>query len=145
MRALCYFIKEILKLLIVILLGLLVLGVWFGYQKFAANNRSFVSNPTPKAISLATVMPSYSASFSASPKVNELEATAYVNTKAGFKIKAPKGWKVDESGKLGSLVVFTNPSTDSKEATATINVVSEQTKDTQADYVKKNKDALPNF
>jgi len=56
-----------------------------------------------------------------------LEEQAYSNVQYGFKINAPKGWRVDESGQFGTLVIFFNTKTDLEGASpfaANINVIS---------------------
>lgn len=76
-----------------------------------------------------------------------LEKTSYTNTK-GFKINSPKGWKIDESGTMGTLAILYNPIVD-KEGdapfAANINVSSESATGMDLNtYVNGSKDAMAN-
>lgn len=70
----------------------------------------------------------------------------YKNEKYGFKINAPKGWRVDESGLMGTHVIFFNNNTDyvgSIPFVANINVISESAKGLSLnDYIDNSKEVL---
>ncbi len=58
---------------------------------------------------------------------NQLEPESYINGKLDFKIRQPKRWKVDESGKMGTHAMFINPQVDIENGNrfnATINITS---------------------
>ncbi len=78
---------------------------------------------------------------------SSLEQTAYTNSKFGFKINAPKGWRTDESGQFGTLVFFFNNQTDKEgenQFTTNINVTSESVPGLDLDtYVAATKEMLP--
>lgn len=68
------------------------------------------------------------------------------NIPGGFQINPPKDWRVDNSGQLGTLVIFTNTQTDragDSSFGANINVTSESTQGLNlADYVSATKGTL---
>jgi len=76
-----------------------------------------------------------------------LESLPYTNDKEGFSINAPKAWNVDESGKLGTSVVFLNTKPDKEGANvfdANINVISGPTKGLDLNnYINGQKKGLP--
>lgn len=76
-----------------------------------------------------------------------LEKQAYSNVQHSFKINAPKGWRVDESGQFGTIVFFLNTETDREgenNFSANINATSESTQGYDLDgYVGATKDLLP--
>ncbi len=77
----------------------------------------------------------------ATPDPN-LESKSYVNAKEGFTINAPKGWQADESGKFGSVVIFSNPKIDKDVDAfdANINIVVESAQGLGlGDYVASGK------
>ena len=41
---------------------------------------------------------------------------AYQNNQYGFEVKHPEGWAIDESGKLGTVVIFFNPVVDQSQS-----------------------------
>ena len=54
----------------------------------------------------------------------------YVDTKAGFSIEMPTGWQINNSGAYGTLVIATNPQTDTSSGSSTpfhanINIISQ--------------------
>lgn len=95
---------------------------------------------------LCSVAPS---SLAAVDSSHQLESQPYVHNKEGFKIRPPKGWTVNESGQLGTLVIFSDPSLDhqGKDPFRTnINITSEATQNMDLDkYIKANKEALGRF
>ncbi len=44
--------------------------------------------------------------------VDSLLEQFYANSEKGFKIRPPKNWKIDESGRFGTTVLFINPNID---------------------------------
>jgi len=76
-----------------------------------------------------------------------LERQPYSNAQYGFKINAPKGWRVDESGQLGTIVFFLNTKPDQEGGnpfSANINVTTGSTQGYDLDgYVSATKDLLP--
>lgn len=76
-----------------------------------------------------------------------LESQPYINSQAGFTIRAPKGWRVDESGLFGALVIFLNTQIDQEGTNlygANIYVISESARGLGLDdYVNATKEALP--
>jgi len=81
-----------------------------------------------------------------SPTPDTLEKQAYSNTQYGFKISAPKGWRVDDSGQFGTLVFFLNTQTDQEGEnpfSANISIISESAQGYDLDsYVSVTKDLL---
>lgn len=75
-----------------------------------------------------------------------LQSQPYSNTKEGFKISAPKGWKVDETGKRDPTVIFTNNQADiqgTSSFSATMSVASGLAGKLNLDtYVAGQKNAL---
>lgn len=112
-------------------------------------NQSFTIDRPVDARSFTEVVTEINSSMgshTAPSSVTTLEKQVYSNAKYGFKINAPKGWRVDESGKSGTLVFFFNNQSD-KEAvnqfTANINVTSESAQGLDLDsYTKASKDTL---
>ena len=58
-----------------------------------------------------------------------LSSDKYVSSRAGFSMHPPTAWQIDESGQLGTFVVFVEPNGDEESGTtfsANINVIGEQ-------------------
>jgi len=69
----------------------------------------------------------------------------YENATQGFSLMPPQGWRIDNSGTYGTLVVFTNPTADiegENKFTANMNVVAEDTNQTLDQYIEASKDLL---
>lgn len=135
----------IIKILIgILLVAALGGGGWYFYQmQMNASSASPTQNQTAQ-----NNAPVPTATPIAEAKVDDrLESLAYINEKNNFKINGPKGWKSDESGLLGTLVVFLNPEPDKEGKDpfqANINVITESTQGKNLDdYVKASKEVLP--
>jgi hypothetical protein len=76
-----------------------------------------------------------------------LEKQAYISTQYGFRINQPKGWQVDASGKLGTLVLFFSPRTEHEGTNpfvANINVAATSNQGYNLDtYVNAAKNEIP--
>lgn len=85
--------------------------------------------------------------FEPQPTISDyLEKQPYTNTQYGFRIHAPKGWRIDESGLFGTHVFFFNTDTElegNNSFSANINVVSEPAQGLDLKgYVKATKESL---
>lgn len=73
----------------------------------------------------------------------------YENLQYNFKINYPKGWKINEKGEFGSIVVFFNPNIDQKNNdffSSNINIVIDDLKESNLeDYVISAKKGLQEF
>ena len=78
--------------------------------------------------------------------LGNLESQPYINSKGGFNIRAPKGWRVDKGGQFGTLILFFNTQTDQEGINpfgANVNVTSKSTQGLNLDgYINATKDAL---
>lgn len=79
------------------------------------------------------------------PVPDTLEKQAYSNAKHNFTIHQPKGWRIDKSGKLGTLAIFFDNKIDKKKTNpfaANINILSESAPGLDLNgYVQASKDA----
>lgn len=125
--------KIILGLIFLVVLGG---GGWYLYQ-----NQKTGQPATPVVNQSA---PQNKAS-SAPVVDSKLEAEAYSNTKYGFKIRPPKGWKANENVGQGVVVSFSNPDQTGVDAGNSINVAAPQpTEGASLDsMIEDTKKALP--
>jgi hypothetical protein len=68
-------------------------------------------------------------------KPSKIAGQEYKSLKYKFSITFPSGWKVDESGMMGSIVIFVEPVLN-KNFAPNINIFSEETKMPAEEYVK---------
>jgi hypothetical protein len=74
-----------------------------------------------------------------------LREEQYINSRAGFSMHPPLGWKIDESGELGTFAVFVAPEGDIA-LPANISVIAEtKTSNDLEDYVRTSREALPSI
>jgi hypothetical protein len=96
--------------------------------------------------SITTLSASSSSSASPTPVPSTLESTAFVSKDKSYSLNAPKGWKKDDSGQFGTLVIFTSPKTEMEGKTAfnpNINIVAESVPNVKFDdYMKATKESL---
>lgn len=125
--------KIILGLILLVVLGG---GGWYLYQ-----NQKTGQSTTPV---VDQSVPQNKAS-SAPVVDSKLEAEAYSNTKYGFKIRPPKGWKANENVGQGVVVSFSNPDQIGVDAGNSINVTAPQpTEGASLDsMIEDTKKALP--
>lgn len=124
--------KSKLGIIIAIVLGLafvLILGTFaYGFVlkkgPFAVLFAQSTETPSPTSVPQPTTVPTTEPSPT---PISNLDDKYYISIANQFKIKPPKGWMVDESGKLGTLAIFANPNPDKENGTdfsANINIIS---------------------
>lgn len=125
-----------------IILGLILLvvfggGGWYLYQ----NQKAGQSTTTPVVNQSA----SQNKASSAPVVDSKLEAQAYSNSRYGFKIRPPKGWKANENVGLGVVVSFSNPDQTGVDAGNSINVAAPQSTEGASldSMIEDTKKALP--
>lgn len=119
------------KILISLLIAVIFVAAWFVfYKRFERQVLAPDAGPTTQFLSAVG-----------------LSVNAYLSPRAGFSLHPPSGWQIDESGQLGTFVVFVEPVGDEESGTtfnANINVIDEKKPaDTLEDYVRATKVALP--
>ncbi len=124
-----------------------IVNASIGSYQGATGQNWFVNKFQNQKTQDETIQPKQQPTATQTTTPDTLEKQAYSNIQHGFKINPPKGWRVDESGQFGTLVIFFNTSTDQEGANpfgANINIISESTQGLNLnDYVAATKEALP--
>lgn len=126
------------KWLWIVTVGVLILAI-LGGGYFLVTQKNTLISP------LGSSLPKEPVNKEANKEVSVLVDGKYENKLFGFSITPPAGWKADNSGTFGTLVVFTNPELDvqgENKFTANMNIVAEDTNQTLDEYVDTSKGLL---
>ena len=95
-------------------------------------------------ITLMLSVVSLSGCFDAS-KEDELSGLGYSNTVYGFGLNPPTGWTIDESGSMGTIVIFYGPSEDNFTVNMVITAGQLETGETLSDSIEVIIDYYNNY
>ena len=87
---------------------------------------------------------SLSGCFDASEE-DELSGLGYSNTVYGFGLNPPPGWTIDESGSMGTIVIFYGPSKDNFTVNMVITAGQLETGETLSDSIEVIIDYYNNY
>lgn len=136
-------IKLLIIFVVIIIVGILVFLFMRGGIFFQPNQSGNDTKNINEIISQTPVPTKPKPTVSPVVKPSStLSSQVYTSSKEGFKIYPPQGWQVDESGLMGTLVIFTGPRKD--QFTVNINVTSESTQGLDfSSYIAASKGNLP--